>query len=213
MNLNLKISPFSISKVGRVIEENEINNFFGIILSKDLITFWNVFHEISFKNGINIYGFEIAKERNKQFFVKEYLPDFLLVGDDGGGQGIFVEKNNPLLNVFYLDFGALGSLPLKSLEIDLFHWLEEGPLIDNEEIDEYGLLEYVDIFVTKLPKDTTKFIIDVRRAFNLSISIKDIKSNLNNIPFILKENIILVKYLSKINEINDVYDCLEVVKK
>ncbi|MCL1983014.1 MAG: SMI1/KNR4 family protein [Clostridiales bacterium] len=209
MNLYFKTSPILISRVDRVITEKEIQDFFDAALPSDLIEFWKSYSEIVFENGLNVYGFDIAKERSIQYQIKEYAPNFLLIGDSGDGQGVFIEMNSERQNVFYLGLGALGSLPLNSLEASLFDWLQENPTIDSGEIDDSAMLGYYDLFVSKLPHDTLRFIADVRRAFCLATSIKEIKNGMNNLPYLLVENITMMKYGDTIRALNNTHNCLE----
>ena len=111
MIIHFKTTPF-ITRTGRNIEAHEINSHFQTILPSRLIEFWKSYNEVSFENGINIYGLDIATERNRLYEVSTYAPQNILVGDDGGGRGLFIKKNGDL-NVFYQDLGAL-SLPFYS---------------------------------------------------------------------------------------------------
>ncbi|CAM5678657.1 SMI1/KNR4 family protein OS=Lysinibacillus sphaericus OX=1421 GN=LS41612_13385 PE=4 SV=1 [Lysinibacillus sphaericus] len=140
-----------------------------------LIEFWKSYNEVSFENGINIYGFDIAIERNGLYEVSTYAPEYILIGDDGGGQGLFLKKNSDL-NVFYQDFGAL-SLPFYTLDTDLFRWLENDAVIKDDDFtfDEPDLIEEVKVYIVRKPNEANKFIMELRKCFNLNLSINDIK--------------------------------------
>lgn len=209
MNIHFKSTPF-ITKTERNIEAHEINSHFQTILPSRLIEFWKSYSEVSFENGINIYGLDIATERNRLYEVSRYAPEYILIGDDGGGRGLFIKKNGDL-NVFYQDLGAL-SLSFNSLDIDLFSWLEDDPVIaeDNLTLDELDFIDEVKVYVVSKPIEVNKFMMEIRKSLNLKISIRDMRDKLNKLPFLMIENITLMKYGKTIEGLNQKYNCLEV---
>ncbi|MFJ7666083.1 hypothetical protein ACIQXI_03185 [Lysinibacillus sp. NPDC097195] len=209
MIIHFKSTPF-ITRTARNIEANEINSHFQTILPTRLIEFWKSYSEVSFENGINIYGLYIATERNSLYEVSRYAPEYILIGDDGGGRGLFIKKNGDL-NVFYQDLGAL-SLSFNSLDIDLFSWLEDDPIIaeDNLTSDELDFIDEVKVYVVSKPIEVNKFMMEIRKSLNLKISIRDMRDKLNKLPFLMIENITLMKYGKTIEGLNQKYNCLEV---
>ncbi|MEU1184927.1 hypothetical protein ABZ464_46415 [Streptomyces sp. NPDC005820] len=81
-------------------------------------------------NGVSLYGPHVIRERNDTYEVREYAPDWVLVGDDSGGRGLFMRLHGPDRgSVYGLDLGAVehdieGSGEL--LTGDLIGWLAEG---------------------------------------------------------------------------------------
>ncbi|WP_432703141.1 hypothetical protein [Lysinibacillus sphaericus] len=209
MNLNFKSTPL-ITKTTRNIDAPEINTYFQTNIPSRLIEFWKSYNEVSFENGINIYGFDIAIERNGLYEVSTYAPEYILIGDDGGGQGLFLKKNSDL-NVFYQDFGAL-SLPFYTLDTDLFRWLENDPVIEEDDftLDEPDLIDEVKVYVVRKPNEANKFIMEIRKFFNLKLSINDIKEKLNSLPFLVIQDITIMKYIKTIEILNQKYNCIEV---
>jgi len=209
MILNFKTTPF-ITRTGRNIEAHEINSHFQTILPSRLIAFWKLYSEVSFENGVNIYGLDIAIERNSLYEVSSYAPEYILIGDDGGGRGLFIKKNGDL-NVFYQDLGAL-SLPFYSLNIDFFSWLENDPVIDEDNwtSDELDLIDEVKVYVVSKPIEANKFMMEIRKSLNLKISIRDMRDKLNSLPYLMIEDITLMKYGKTIEGLNQKYNCLEV---
>ncbi|POZ56726.1 hypothetical protein LYSIN_01509 [Lysinibacillus sphaericus] len=208
MILNFKSTPL-ITKTTRNIDAPEISTYFQTNIPSRLIEFWKSYNEVSFENGINIYGFDIAIERNGLYEVSTYAPEYILIGDDGGGQGLFLKKNSDL-NVFYQDFGAL-SLPFYTLDTDLFRWLENDPLIEDDfTLDEPDLIDKVKVYVVRKPNEANKFIMEIRKCFNLNLSINDIKEKLNSLPFLVIQDITIMKYIKTIEILNQKYNCIEV---
>ncbi|MFJ7405408.1 MULTISPECIES: hypothetical protein [unclassified Lysinibacillus] len=209
MILNFKSTPL-INRAERNIEEHKIHSHFQTIIPSRLIEFWKSYNEVSFENGINIYGIDIATERNRLYEVSTYAPEYILIGDDGGGQGLFLKKNSDL-NVYYQDLGAL-SLPFYSLDIDFFSWLEDDPVIDEDNLtsDELELIDEVKVYVVRKPIEANKFIMEIRKFFNLKLSIRDMREKLNSLPYLIIQDITLMKYGKTIEVINQKYNCLEV---
>lgn len=209
MNLNFKSTPL-ITKTTRNIDAPEINTYFQTYIPSRLIEFWKSYNEVSFENGINIYGFDIAIERNGLYEVSTYAPEYILIGDDGGGQGLFLKKNSDL-NVFYQDFGAL-SLPFYTLDTDLFRWLENDAVIKDDDftLDEPDLIDKVKVYIVRKPNEANKFIMELRKCFNLNLSINDIREKLNSLPFLVIQDITIMKYGKTIEILNQKYNCIEV---
>lgn len=209
MILNFKSTPL-ITRTGRNIEAYEIHSHFQTIIPSRMIEFWKSYSEVSFENGVNIYGLDIAIERNMLFEVSTYAPEYILIGDDGGGQGLFIKKNGDL-NVYYQDLGAL-SLPFYSLNIDFFSWLENDPVIDEDNwtSDELDLIDKVKVYVVRKPIEANKFMMEIRKLFNLKLSIRDMREKLNSLPYLMIQDITLMKYGQTIEGLNQKYNCLEV---
>lgn len=209
MILNFKSTPL-ISRTGRNIEAYEIHSHFQTIIPSRMIEFWKSYSEVSFENGVNIYGLDIAIERNRLYEVSTYAPEYILIGDDGGGQGLFIKKKGDL-NVYYQDLGAL-SLPFYSLNIDFFSWLENDPVIDEDNwtSDELDLIDKVKVYVVRKPIEANKFMMEIRKLFNLKLSIRDMREKLNSLPYLMIQDITLMKYGQTIEGLNQKYNCLEV---
>ncbi len=209
MILNFKSTPL-ITRTGRNIEAYEIHSHFQTIIPSRMIEFWKSYSEVSFKNGVNIYGLDIAIERNRLYEVSTYAPEYILIGDDGGGQGLFIKKNGDL-NVYYQDLGAL-SLTFYSLNIDFLSWLENDPVIDEDNwtSDELDLIDKVKVYVVRKPIEANKFMMEIRKLFNLKLSIRDMREKLNSLPYLMIQDITLMKYGQTIEGLNQKYNCLEV---
>lgn len=209
MILNFKSTPL-ITRIGRNIEAYEIHSHFQTIIPSRMIEFWKSYSEVSFENGVNIYGLDIAIERNRLYEVSTYAPEYILIGDDGGGQGLLIKKKGDL-NVYYQDLGAL-SLPFYSLNIDFFSWLENNPVIDEDNwtSDELDLIDEVKVYVVRKPIEANKFMMEIRKLFNLKLSIRDMREKLNSLPYLMIQDITLMKYGQTIEGLNQKYNCLEV---
>ncbi|PKH51589.1 hypothetical protein CXF68_13245 [Tenacibaculum sp. Bg11-29] len=221
MNFNLKEKPDSIIFCKKEFEINkeQVLQDLNFEISNDMLSFWNTYEHILFDSGISIYGFELAKERNLQYEISNYLPSFVLIGDDGSGQGIFINKADGELKVYYLDLGAIGSIDLYKTGKNFFNWLEDDlKLVDFLVIDDKDdlLFEEADLFV--VPKinfiDKKKFVFFARKKLELQDSILNISRGINEKEnFKIKTNFIPYKYIENIKELQVKYQCLKLVSK
>ncbi|MBP1161976.1 SMI1/KNR4 family protein [Rhodococcus sp. PvR099] len=81
-------------------------------------------------DGLLLYGPHQIQERNETFEVREYAPDWVLVGDDSGGRGLFMRhRGRDRRSVYLLDLGAIGgnlAIDGELLTDDLLGWLAIG---------------------------------------------------------------------------------------
>lgn len=63
--------------------------------------------------GIVFYNYEDLPERNETYEVKEYEPNFLLIGQDGD-LGFFINKiDSTDESIYSNDLGGIGSFPMQ----------------------------------------------------------------------------------------------------
>jgi hypothetical protein len=94
----------------------------------------------------------------------------------------------------------LGSLPFESLGISFFEWIENDPILEEE--DEFN---YFDIIVTKKPAELTKFIFDLKKEFDLTISLGEIKKQIEEEHFVVRQNLIEGVYKNLVDRLNQKY--------
>lgn len=85
-----------------------------------------------------LYGAKDIEERNKTYEVQAYMPGWIAIGDDSGGQAILMKLDGSH-GVYLCDHGALGSLDPEVVADSFSKWLEGScpiPGHDDEE-DEF----------------------------------------------------------------------------
>lgn len=192
----------NITQVVKTVTKEEVTSALGEGVTEEIINFWNTYKSILFDSGLNIYGFETAVECHTTYEVAEYVPNYYIIGIDGGGQGIFLKRGDHNHIVYYLGLGALGSLPFNSLDISFFEWIENDPILEGEEEEEFT---YVDIIVTKRPIELAKFIFDLKKEFDLSISLGEMKKQIEKEYFIIRQNLIEGSYQDLVSRLNQKY--------
>ncbi|SDI96444.1 SMI1/KNR4 family protein [Chryseobacterium jejuense] len=67
---------------------------------------------------------EEIQERYDTHEFEEYLPDYIPVADDSGGQVAIISKNNKDTKVYLSSYGVLQKELLEVLDRDLMHWMQ-----------------------------------------------------------------------------------------
>ncbi|MFE7620400.1 SMI1/KNR4 family protein [Streptomyces sp. NPDC057496] len=69
---------------------------------------WRSTPGVLLDNGVHVYGPHTVAERNETFEVARYAPHWVLVGDDGGGDGFFMRRHGrDRVSVHRLGLGAI----------------------------------------------------------------------------------------------------------
>jgi hypothetical protein len=81
-------------------------------------------------SSVILYACREIPERNRTFEVARFAPHLLMIGDDGGGRGFFIQAaNDPECRVFTFGTGAIGLSKPKPLG-HLEEWITKGMLTD-----------------------------------------------------------------------------------
>jgi hypothetical protein len=68
---------------------------------------------LTYSNGlfandlVTLYSTEDIAERNSTYEIAEYLPGYLMIGDDSGGSGIFLDTGSNPSPVYLMGHGSL----------------------------------------------------------------------------------------------------------
>ena len=191
MELNFKIKPFTIERKTRSLNKENVLTDWGV--NDEMFDFWNSYGEITFPQGIVIYDYDNLEERNTTYEINKYSPGYLLIGDDGGGQGLFLKKHNDKYTLYYLDLGAVGSAEFHNTGLNFFDWLQQELLLDTESVTDDDMVEPVMLLLSKTPDDSLKFIMEFKKTFNIAVAITELKEKLKSPPYTLVNSL----YLSK----------------
>ena len=190
-----------------ILESEEIND--------DIKMFFNDYDEVNFINGLTLFGFETAIERQKLYEIDIYDNELFIIGMSGGGEGIFVKRNQDNEEVFFLDLGAIGSDKAELLANSFKYWIKTGALIDFEEKKEDTDLLYdeADLYVVSSPIEKNKFIFALKKKIDLDISVGEISNKMKDLPFLIKTGFYPIKYIDDLKEINDKFKCISLKTK
>ncbi|GHJ06994.1 hypothetical protein TPA0907_13610 [Micromonospora humidisoli] len=159
---------------------------------------------------VSLYSPDEIAERNLTYEVAEYAPDMMLIGDDGGGRGLFVAGGDPDPEVLLIGLGAVGSDSgarigrLSSLLENDFHALG---LADAEEESPVPI-DPIDILITHRPG--VKAMVEIRRLLHLSLPVGALVGVDARFPMVVLTNVRYARYAEAIDQLNLSHRCLAV---
>jgi hypothetical protein len=161
---------------------------------------------ISLKTG-RLYSTDDLVERNSTYEVAIYAPSFVLIGDDGGGYGIYIESSPLESSQVYLIY--LGSGVIEDAHIlanSLNDWLHKGFALKHSTPSPYPT--YVDVYLIKPPANGPKDLLLIKGLLNLQTSIGSLYRSLANTPYRLLRSVPFGKYAKICAEYNQKDNCL-----
>lgn len=114
--------------VGKIDEELRMNNQIDLVLPNLYAEFLSKIDragELIIENtGITLYSRLDLLERNFTYQIEEWEPDFFLIGQDGD-VAFFIKKDSDD-TIYMNDLGALGSLEMKPIFLNIFEFVQQA---------------------------------------------------------------------------------------
>ena len=114
--------------VGKIDEELTMNNQIDLVLPNLYAEFLSKIDragELIIENtGITLYSRLDLLERNFTYQIEEWEPDFFLIGQDGD-VAFFIKKDSDD-TIYMNDLGALGSLEMKPIFLNIFEFVQQA---------------------------------------------------------------------------------------
>ena len=114
--------------VGKIDEELRMNNQIDLVLPNLYAEFLSKIDkagELVIENtGITLYSRLDLLERNSTYQLEEWEPDFFLIGQDGD-VAFFIKKDSDD-TIYMNDLGALGSLEMKPISLNIFEFVQQA---------------------------------------------------------------------------------------
>jgi hypothetical protein len=139
-----------------------------------------------------LYSTEEIEERNVTYAVQTYAPSWLLIGDDGGGQGIFLDRADLHSAVYWLGLGVGDPSHAVLLAPTLAEWIESG--FDLKEPAEDSYPKVVDVWLVRVPADGAKALLRLKQELALTTSIGELYRGLEHLPYRLLRAVPFWKY-------------------
>ena len=119
---------YSTFAVGKIDEELRMNNQIDLVLPNLYAEFLSKIDkagELIIENtGIILYSKLDLLERNSTYQIEEWEPDFFLIGQDGD-VAFFIKKDSDD-TIYMNDLGALGSLEMKPISLNIFEFVQQA---------------------------------------------------------------------------------------
>lgn len=114
--------------VGKIDEELRMNNQIDLALPNLYAEFLSKIDkagELVIENtGVTLYSRLDLLERNSTYQIEEWEPDFFLIGQDGD-VAFFIKKDSDD-TIYMNDLGALGSLEMKPISLNIFEFVQQA---------------------------------------------------------------------------------------
>ena len=114
--------------VGKIDEELTMNNQIDLVLPNLYAEFLSKIDnsgELVIENtGVTLYSRLDLLERNSTYQIEEWEPDFFLIGQDGD-VAFFIKKDSDD-TIYMNDLGALGSLEMKPISLNIFEFVQQA---------------------------------------------------------------------------------------
>jgi len=114
--------------VGKIDEELRMNNQIDLAfpnLYAEFLSRIDKAGEFVIENtGITLYSRLDLLERNSTYQIEEWEPDFFLIGQDGD-VAFFIKKDSDD-TIYMNDLGALGSLEMKPISLNIFEFVQQA---------------------------------------------------------------------------------------
>ncbi|MGJ8660021.1 MAG: hypothetical protein ACSHWV_09220 [Cellulophaga fucicola] len=178
------------------------------LINDDVKFFFREYQEINFSNGLTLFDFETAVEKQKLYEIEIYDKELFIIGFSGGGEGVFVKRESKNKEIYLLDLSTVGSDEAKSIANSFTSWVENGAVIEEEENDSDLLYDEANLYITSIPKEKNKFIIALKKKLDLNLSISDVSNNMNKLPYLIKSNFYPIKFIDDLEEINNNFGCI-----
>ena len=113
--------------VGKIDEELRMNNQIDLVLPNLYAEFLSKIDkagELIIENtGITLYSRLDLLERNSTYQIEGWEPDFFLIEQDGD-VAFFIKKDSDD-TIYMNDLGALGSLEMKPISLNIFEFVQQ----------------------------------------------------------------------------------------
>ena len=122
--MKMRYRTFAVEKID---EELTMNNQIDLALPNLYAEFLSKIDnsgELVIENtGVTLYSRLDLLERNSTYQIEEWEPDFFLIGQDGD-VAFFIKKDSD--DAIYMnDLGALGSLEMKPISLNIFEFVQQ----------------------------------------------------------------------------------------
>ncbi|PXV83702.1 SUKH superfamily protein [Lachnotalea glycerini] len=183
----------------KLINEYEIN--YGMRIPNLYKDFLKVNDGFSFDGGKILYSLNDLKEMNDNLQIHKYQPDYIAIGDDGGGL-VFLMKQEANAEVVFLVDMSDYEIETAYKKISNFNeWFNRGCNIDTEENEKNNKLSKIgSVYLTKKPVNGIKDLAIIKQIFNLNIATSQLLTISKTLPCELLTNIKYVKAIKLIEK-------------
>lgn len=206
-NMNMDKLKIADSKTG--ISEEEIDKALkGIDLPQCYLKLIKKVNGFIDEKGIKIYSANEIKERNQTFEVDKYLPGYVAIGDDSGGNLLIMKACSSAKKVYISDSGSLILDESEDvLTCDFEEWIENGCSLLEEKTSGTDSCK---VILVRMPKGGAKDLLKIKKIFNCNIPMKEMLLAARNNSLVIAENITVSKANVLIKKLEDAAEFVQI---
>ena len=207
---NMNIENLRIEKLEIGANEGEIEKALKWIdLPKCYLNLIKKVNGFIDKKGVKIYSINEIKERNETFEVNKYLPEYVAIGDDSGGNLLIMNACSSAKKVYLSDCGSLFLNESEDLvTCDFEEWIENGCNFITEK-KESGT-DLCKIILVRMPKGGAKDLLKIKKIFNCNMSMGEMLSAAYKNSLVIAENITVSRAKVLINKLEDIAEFVQI---
>ena len=166
---------------------------------------------ISFDGGTILYSLEELKQMNDDLQIQKFQPDYIAIGDDGGGLVFLMKQEHDAKEVFCVDISDY-DIETSFCRLENFtEWYEDGCNICAPVSNEDKLSQIGDVFLIKAPKNGVTDLVKIMKYFSLDIPMVQLLSLSKELPCRLISGISHAKAITLITKVGqpDIFEFQE----
>lgn len=144
----------------------------------------------SFEGGIILYSLTELREMNESLQIQKYQPDYLAIGDDGGGLIFLMKQEMDADEIFVVDISDYELETAFCKIIGFEEWFNGGCLIRQKaegKNSNWGKIG--NVYMIKLPSNGIKDLVKLKQIFGMDITTSELLNMSKNLPCKLVSNI------------------------
>lgn len=150
--------------------------------------------------SVTFHEVEYLEEQNIPFEIQIYTPNCICIGDDGSDHFILLDCSTEDSPIYYVPMGSLDLEGSKILASNLEDWINKKFRIYTGI--EISYPEKCDVYMVKAPEEGAKELLNIKKFFRLETSIGDLYRGMQNLPYLIANNVWFVRYASDCAQYN-----------
>ena len=150
--------------------------------------------------AIGLFQVHDLAEMAESYEIPEYLPNYLFIGFDGGGRGLFLRSGVERSPVLLCGTGALSESELREVAPDLSAWIEDD--FDLGDPPDVARPDRVDVYLLRQPRDGIRSLSKICKHLQLTVPVSELRGILANLPCRLCHDVPFLPYIRYAKEIN-----------
>lgn len=161
--------------------------------------------------GVKLYSIDEIQERNETYEVSEYLPGYVAVGDDSGGNLFLMKADSSSQTIYISDSGSLLLDENEDVLCDNFiEWIQNGCSLSSLKSMKSTVL--CKAVLKGMPQGGAKDLLKIKKIFGCNSSIGDMLLGVQSGSFTVAENMTKSKAKVLLNKLGDIAKDIQIIE-